>query len=614
MDTPVALAVPPANPPGGSFRAAENALVSAALAAMVALPLAEIVLRTFFHASLVNSGTVVQHLTLLVGMAGGALAARDGRLLALSTANWLHGRWRARVRWFSHAIAAAVSVTLCAAGAQFVAAEREGAQDFIRGIPLWTVQLVLPLGFGAIALRLLWQSASAWWGRALAVVAVAVVLSLGLWQPASREAFVAPGLAVLLVVTALGAPIFAAIGGAGLVLFWGAGLPIAALPVEHYRLTVNPALPSVPLFTLAGYLMAEGGASRRLMRVFQALFGAARGGPAIAVVLLCAFFTAFTGGSGVTILALGGLLMPILQGAHFSKRDALGLVTGAGSLGILLPPCLPVILYAIIARVDIREMFLGGLLPGLLLIGLTAGWGVWAGRRSPAPRQKFDLAEARLALWSAKWELMLPVVSLVALFGGWATPVEAAAITAAYAFFIEVIVHRDLHILRDCPRVATEAGLLVGGILLILGVALGLTNYLIDAEVPDHLAAWAATHVHSRWLFLLGLNLVLIVVGSVVEIYAAIVVVVPLLVPIGLQLGINPIHLGIIFLANMELGFLAPPVGLNLLLASYRLKKPVGEVIRAVLPLLLVMFLGVLLITYFAPLTTALPRLFSSAP
>jgi tripartite ATP-independent transporter DctM subunit len=352
--------------------------------------------------------------------------------------------------------------------------------------------------------------------------------------------------------------------------------------------------------------MAEGGASRRLVRVFQAVVGSLRGGPAIATALLCAFFTSLTGGSGVTILALGGLLMPVLVAAKYSERDALGLVTGAGSLGILLPPCLPVILYAIIAKVGIKEMFIGGLLPGLLLIAMTAAWGMWAGRKSVSPNAKFNLAEARAAIWEAKWELLLPVVSLGTLFSGWATPVEAAAVTALYAFFVEVIVHRDLKIVRDCPRVLTEAGMLIGGILLILGVALGLTNYLIDAQVPDALAAWAAVHVQSRWMFLLGLNLVLLLVGGLIEIYAAIVVVVPLIVPIGVSLGLNPVHLGIIFLANMELGFLMPPVGLNLLLASSRLKKPMGETIRAVLPLLVVMLIGVLLITYVPALTTAL--------
>jgi tripartite ATP-independent transporter DctM subunit len=325
--------------------------------------------------------------------------------------------------------------------------------------------------------------------------------------------------------------------------------------------------------------------------------------------LICAFFTAFTGGSGVTILALGGLLMPVLIAARFSERNALGLLTGAGSLGILLPPCLPVILYAIIAKVDINTMFLGGLLPGLLLIFQTAAWGIWAGRRATPVAKGFDQREAMTALWAAKWEMLMPVLSLAALFSGWATPVEAAAVTAAYAFVVEVWIHRDLHWWRDCPRVMAEAGLLIGGILLILAVALGLTNYLIDAQVPNALAAWSLEHVTSRWLFLLGLNVILIVVGSVVEIFAAIVVVVPLLIPIGLQLGIDPVHLGVIFLANMELGFLMPPFGLNLLLSSSRLKRPVPEVARATLPLLGVMFLGVLLVTYWPPLTTWLPRL-----
>lgn len=608
--TSVPFTEPADRKPLARVEAAENHVTSLALAAMVVLPLAEIVLRTFFHSGLGNSGAYVQHLTLFVGMAGGALAARDRRLLALSTVTWLRGPWLARARWFSFTCAGAIAAALTLAGGQFVAAERGGGQIFAAGVPLWVVQCVLPVGFGVIALRLLYQASPGWFGRIAAVVVAGAVLALGAWPPTAPASLLYPGLAVLLVATVLGAPIFAMIGGLGLLLFWAAEVPIASMPVEHYRLTVNPALPSIPLFTLAGYLMAEGGASRRLLRVFSAVFGSINGGPAIAVVLICAFFTAFTGGSGVTILALGGLLMPILRGARFSERDALGFVTGAGSLGILLPPCLPVILYAIIARVDIADMFLGGFLPGLLLIGMTAAWGVWSSRRNPAPRPAFDRAEALRAVWAAKWELLLPVITLAALFGGWATPVEAAALTAGYAFVIEVLVHRDLHLVRDTPRVAAEAGLLIGGILLILGVALGLTNYLIEAQVPDQLAAWSQAHVHSRGLFLLGLNLVLIGIGSLVEIYAAIIVVAPLLVPIGVQLGINPIHLGVIFLANMELGFLAPPVGLNLLLASYRLKKPVSEVTRAVVPLLIVMFLGVLLITYFGPLTTWLPRLF----
>jgi tripartite ATP-independent transporter DctM subunit len=528
-------------------------------------------------------------------------------ILALASAPVLfHGRSERAVRLIAAAAGASVSALLCVASARFVSEERMGGSELPYGIPLWMVQLAMPVGFAVVALRLIWRATERWPTRLLGIAIAAALGAAGATLPTSVA------LLGLLIATVLGTPIFVTIGGAALILFWGNDVPITAVAIEHYGLVTNPALPAIPLFTLAGYFMAEGGASRRLVRVFQALSGWFRGGAAIATALICAFFTAFTGGSGVTILALGGLLMPVLVSARFSQRDALGLITGAGSLGILLPPCLPVILYAIIAKVDINTMFLGGLLPGLLLILLTAIWGIWAGRRATPTAQGFDPAEALAAIWSAKWELLMPVLSMAALFSGWATPVEAAAVTAAYAFVVEVWIHRDLHWWRDCPRVMAEAGLLVGSILLILGVALGLTNYLIDAQIPNALAAWSLEHVTSRWLFLLGLNVILIVVGSVVEIFAAIVVVVPLLVPIGVQLGIDPVHLGIIFLANMELGFLAPPFGLNLLLSSSRLRRPVAEVARATLPLLGVMFLGVLLVTYWPPLTTWLPGLFSA--
>jgi hypothetical protein len=282
---------------------------------------------------------------------------------------------------------------------------------------------------------------------------------------------------------------------------------------------------------------------------------------------------------------------------------------------MLFPPCLPPILYAVVASsggqtsVSIAEIFQGGLLPGLLLLGLTAWWGIrQAPPRPPGPRRTFDWREMGGALRGAIWELLVPVVALGSLFGGFATPVEAAALTALYAFIVNAVIHRDLDWKQGAPRVMAECGLLIGGVLLILGVALAFTHYLVVAEVPEQAVAWAAT-LKSKWLALLGLNVVLVIVGGLVEIYAAIVVVVPLLVPVGIQLGIDPIHLGIIFLATMELGFIAPPIGLNLLLASYRFDRPVAEVTRASLPMLAVLFIGVLLITYFPPLTTLLPRL-----
>lgn len=609
---------PPASRPAWLrfFQQGENLITVLALGVMMLLPVSEIVLRKFFSTGIPASGTLVQHLVLAVGMLGGALAARDNRLLALSAATqWFHGGWLTFARILGFGFAAAISALLGTASWEFVVSQRSLGKILAYGVPVWCVQLLLVAGFGVIALRLLWHSSERWRWRATTVVVAALILASARWLPIPPEQLRWPGLALLLVAVALGAPIFTGLGGAALILLWTAGEPIAPVPLKHYQLTVNPTLPSIPLFTLAGYFLAEGGAAQRLVRLFNALFGNLRGGPAIVTAFVCAFFTSFTGASGATILALGGVLMPVLLAARYQERSAIGLLTGAGSLGMLFPPCLPPILYAIIASsggevsISIEDMFLGGFFPGLLLVVMTAWWGIRAGPPlSAESRPPFRIAEAAAAAWQAKWELLVPVVALTALFSGIATPVEAAALTAFYTFLVSVVIQRELHLFRDVPRVMAECGLLVGGVLLILGVALGFTHYMVDAQVPDQAVSWATNTIHSRWVFLLLLNVVLLVIGGMVEIYAAIVVVVPLLIPIGNAFGIHPIHLGIIFLANMELGFLAPPVGLNLLLSSYRFRKPVTEVTRASLPMLAVMGIGVLLITYIPALTTWLPQ------
>jgi tripartite ATP-independent transporter DctM subunit len=597
------------------FRA-EDYLLVIPLVAMMLLPVAEIILRGVFKTGVEGSSTIVQHLTLIVGMLGGAIAAREGRLLALSPIqDLLKGRVKIAARVFSTAIAAALTLFLCVASVQYVESMKPLGKILVYGIPVWVIQLILPLGFGLITLRLLWRSSNLWSARLATVLLAALLVGLALWAPGGSGRWLVPALLALLVATLLGAPVFTALGGAALILFWGHDEPISSVPLKHYSLTTNGMLPSIPIFTLAGYFLAEGGASKRLVRLFQALVGEFRGGPAIVTALVCAFFTSFTGASGVTILALGGVLMPVLLAARYSERNALGLLTGAGSLGMLFPPCLPLILYTIVANTSsnanltIKEMFLGGIGPGILLVLLTAWWGIRKGPKEASARTKFNWREALAALWDAKWELLIPVVAIVSLFSV-PTTAEAAAVTATYALFVATVIHRDLHPLKDLPRVITECGLLVGGVLLILGVALGFTYYLIDAQFPDQLVAWSTKAITSRWIFLLGLNFVLLFVGGLVEIYAAIIVVVPLLVPIGVAFGIDPIHLGIIFLANMELGFLAPPVGLNLLLSSYRFNKPMMEVTRATFPMLLVLIIGVLLITYIPAVTTFLPHYF----
>jgi C4-dicarboxylate transporter DctM subunit len=595
-----------------SLKTFENALVSLALSAMTLIPLAESFLRRAFHIGIPASTTIVQHLVLVVGMLGGAIAAREGRLLSLSTLGEtaLRGPLKNISRIYTSSVSAAVSAFLAVASYQFVESEREAGSILAFGIPTWVVEWVLPLGFAVIAFRILLHASEKLVLRGLAAASAIVFVAAVVIWPGGSHVITPIAMSILLVASVLGMPAFATLGGVALILFWGVDQPIAAIPIAQYGLVTNPVLPTLPLFTLAGYFLAEGGAPKRLVRVFYALFRQFRGGPAIVTVLVCALFTSFTGASGVTILALGGVLMPVLTGANYSEKDSLGLLTGSGSLGLLLPPCLPLIVYAIVAKVPIRQMFLGGIIPAFVMMAATAIWGIRRGSASGAAERKFERREAQAALWDAKWELAMPIVASLALFTGLATPVEAAAVTAFYAFVIEAVIHRDLHIFRDLPRVMGECGLLIGGVLLILGVSLGFTNYLVDAEVPVRAVGWTTHTIHSPLLFLLLLNVFLLVVGCLMEIYPAIVIEVPLLVPLGAAFGIDPVRLGIIFLANMELGYLTPPVGLNLLMSSYRFKKSVPEVLRSVLPVVLVLTLGVFLITYSPALTTALPRLF----
>lgn len=595
----------------GRLHHLEDAAISTALGAMVALPLVDMLLRRVAGSGLAGATQFVQHLGLIVGMVGGAIAAREGRLLALSTVaeTLCRGRTRVAARVLSGAVGATVSVCLAVAGLDLVQVTRETGKTLTYGVPVWFVQLAMPIGFAAIAIRQAHHASDRWAGRAVTVV-LTVLMAGAPWAlpDASNRLFV-PAVILLTGATLLGAPAFVALGGAALALFWWAGEPIAAIAVSHFSLVTNPSIPSLPLFTLAGYALAESGAPRRLIRVFDAIFGRVRGGPAIVTVLVCTFFTAFTGASGVTILALGGLLTPILAGAGYSRRDSLGLVTGAGSLGLLLPPCLPLIVYAIVARIPMEQLFLGGLLPALLMTAGVAWWGVARGPKRADPTDRFEWGSARDAVWDAKWELLTPVVAIAALFSGVATSVEAAALTAAYVLVIETFVHRDIHLLRDLPRVMKECGLLMGGVLLILGVALSFTNYLVDAEVPARAVEWTTRAIQSPLAFLLLLNAFLAIVGCLMDIYSAIVILAPLVVPLGAAYGISPVHLGIVFLANLELGYLTPPVGLNLFLASYRFGEPVPVILRAVAPVIAVLALGVLLITYVPALTTTLPRL-----
>jgi C4-dicarboxylate transporter DctM subunit len=344
----------------------------------------------------------------------------------------------------------------------------------------------------------------------------------------------------------------------------------------------------------------------RLVGFFRGLFGWAPAGTAVAAVAACAFFTAVTGASGVTILALGGLLLPILVQEGYPRRFAIGLLTASGSIGLLFPPSLPVILYGIRSEQPIENLFLAGIFPGILIVAGVAAFSALRGRQGGVQRTPFDGRATLAAVWRAKWDLFLPVFVLLSLLAGMATLVEAAALTAAYAIFIEVVIHRTLSLRRDTVRIFMETAILMGALLFILGSALGLTGYMVGEEIPARITQWVQASVHSKVLFLLTLNVLLLVTGMLLDIFSAIIIVVPLIIPLGEAFGVNPIHLGIIFLCNLELGYLTPPVGLNLFLSSLRFRVPLAEIWRTAVPFLLIFGIWVFLITYVPALTLGL--------
>ena len=589
-----------------TLRRTEELAASLALAAMVILPLLEIPLRKL-GTGIPGGISIVRHLMLWVAFLGAALAAREGRLLSLATGQLLpEGKLRSGGRLFAAAVAAAVSALFFRAGIDLVLEERAAGTMITESLPIWVAQVVLPLSFLLIAVRLIWRAGESWKGRAIGAIGAVVGLVVAQFPGLLEARPVWPGLLMILVGTVLGGPIFAALGGIAALLFMAEGVPPVAVLIETYSLASDPVLAAIPLFTLVGFFLAEGRASSRLLGFFHAFFGWIRGGTAVVCALLCAFFTVFTGGSGVTILAMGGLLYQVLREDRYRDRFSLGLLTASGSLGLLLPPALPLILYGIVAGVSIEDLFIGGILPGIVLVTLVAAWGVREGIVGGVERTPFARREAGRALWEAKWELLLPLIVLFVYLGGFATLVEAAALAALYAFVTQCFVHRDVSLRGDLPRVFRECLVLIGGVLLILGMAMGFSSYMVDAMIPARALEWVQAHIDSRLVFLLCLNLFLLAVGAVMDIFSATVVVVPLIVPLGLAFGIDPIHLGIIFIANLELGYLTPPVGLNLFFASYRFERPLLEIYRAAVPFLIILGFGVLLITYVPPLTTGL--------
>lgn len=581
------------------MRGAQTALIVIVSLFMIALPLIDAAARKLFHYSINGAVPFVQHLTLWVCFAGALIATRMGSHLAIATGEFIPaGKFREASRFFIHCVAAAVTVLFAYSCCMMLRADSLGSNRLFQVIPEWIGKLIMPIALVLMAFEHIASASSRFWGRLCALLLALAPLLLGLVESGNVVWIGNIGKGIVALATLLGAPLYVGMNGLAAAALFADQTPIAGTAAEFSRVIESPTLPAIPLLTLCGFLLAEGGASTRLMAAARACLGFIPGGIAIVVTIICAGFTTLTGGSGVTIVALGGLVLPMLMKEGYSERFSLGLVTAAGSLGLLFFPSLPVFLYSVVAGMPAEKLFSAGFWPGVLMTAPVLMYGVYESHKAKIPRHSFHFKQAVSAVWLAKWELLIPATIYVGFRSGWLTIVEAAALAALLAILAESWLFKDLSLKKDVPRVMAQSGALVGGVLIVLGCAMSLTGALVEAQIPMRLVEFVTTHVHSRALFLLVLNIMLLILGSVLEIFSAIVVLAPLLVPLGEAFQIDPLHLGVIFLANLELGFLFPPVGLNLLLSATRFQKPLPLLYRVAFPFLVILFVCVLIITY----------------
>ena len=603
-----------------SLKQWDASLASLALGLMVLIPVIEVLIRPLQGSGIDNAPVLVQHLGLIFSLAGAVYAERTGHITSLGNL------WRdipsPLLRQFARAWVYLGSTLICSVLAQgcyeLVLSEIDTGHSIAYGIPTWLFLCAMPFGFVylGIKLGLRWHDKQLInWAGMLFILWVSQFANA--WLIASPL----PGawlVFLCFIFLALGGPIFLVLGSLAWILFAQEGIPLASLALSHYQITVNPSLPALPLFTLAGLIFANTQAAIRLSQLFTALFGTGKKGTVLAVACLCSCFTALTGGSGVTSLALGGLMLPLLLKVNYPESKSIGLITSASALGVLLAPSVPLIMYAIMARVPINTMFVAGLIPAVLMVICLLIFGRFISikdflAKSTVQSLANEQAHAnqsmtlKSALWKSKWELLAPVIAIGGLVSGLATPTEGAALTVAYALLTQGLIHRELEFknLQECLRQSAQ---IIGGILLIMGMALGLTNYLIDVGIPDMAAEWVQSITSNKYIFLLALNVFLFFAGALMEIYAAIIVLVPLLLPLAISYGIDPIHFGIIFLANLEMGFLCPPAGMNIYFASAVFKKSLKEVMQSVLPALLAIFIGTVIISWFPIWVMALPQ------
>ncbi len=568
-------------------------------AGIVLVPAVEALTRLFNISIIPGAPIWTQHLTLWVAFIGAMIASQNSKLLSLSSKPlFTHDRSYNIGKFIARTFSVIIVLALMIASIDLLRVEYQYPVELVPGISRWLSMIIMPIGFAVIAIQLLYLSNNSKFYRGVMLIVILFWFTISYTGYLQEIGWIVWILgAIILVSLVYGMPIFIGLGGMAVLLFWKDFTPITAIPAETYRIVVSPSLPTIPLFTLVGFVLAESGASRRMMSLFQSAFAWIPGGTPIVVVILSGFFTAMTGGSGVTILALGGLLYPMLRKEGYSEMFSLGLITVAGSLGLLFPPSLPLIIYSVSAGISVKDAFIAGFLPGAMLIVLIGIWAVYQGKVQKIERIPFNWRNVLKSTKGTIWEILIPIFILLGIFTGYMTLVETAATLVIYVLIIEIYVYKDLK-WRNITKIVIDCTSLIGGVLIILGVAMGLTSYLVDAQIPLKLLAWVKTVISSKYLFLLMLNILLLLVGSLMDIFSAIIVFVPLLAPLGNHFEIHPVHMAIIFIANLELGFITPPVGMNLFLSAYRFEKPMLKVYRSTLPFFIVRLLAVLAITY----------------
>jgi tripartite ATP-independent transporter DctM subunit len=597
---------------------------------MALLSAAEAVARIFFNSGIPSSSGLLIHLLLLGGMLAGMITTRSEEHLSIALVQYFsRADLKRRIHTITNLLAALISTAIGCCGPAFIRIGLTG--EMVGFIPDRVFALVIPAAYFVMALRFARHAGLKAWKRIFPVLAICLgfVLSFPsiakfIWEydiPPLAQGFCdflhtlsltfkVPAIVLLLVCALGGLPIFVAMGGLVLLLLESAAIPVDVVATDIYSALTNDSIIAIPLFTLVGFFLSESKAGLRLVACFRSLFSWIPGGMIIATVLICAFFTSFTGASGVTILALGGILYSILaEHVGYPQKFSIGLLTSVGSIGLLFPPSLPLILVGALTGIDIFRILAGGLIPGIILVVAVIVFGIAISLRIKIPVEPFKLSPALDSLKGAIWEILLPFLLVAGYFLGILSLVEIGAAALIYIFIIEVLIHRDIPF-REIPRVFLKAAPIIGGILAILALSQSLSYYIVDTNAPAKLAEWMRETVESRYIFLLLLNLALLVVGCLMDIFSAILIILPLITPLGAAYGIDPVHLGIIFIINLELGFLTPPVGLNLFLASYRFQKPFVEICRHVFPFLLIQLVVVMLVTYVPFLSTFLAGYF----